>query len=136
MMSTLRVKFVKKMEGKRKNYFCLSYFWHISLSIYPNFEFGDLLDAEFNSASNPYPHCILLSYPQHPKIKISIKKRILNIKIHFFIEIFIFGCRGYLIGMRCGYGLDEKLNSTSNESPNSKFGWTYKEICQKYDNKK
>ena len=54
-------KICKKKEGKRKNYFFLSYLWHISLSVHPNFDFGDSLDAELNSASNPYPHCILLS---------------------------------------------------------------------------
>ena len=37
------------------------------------FDFGDSLDAEFNSASIPYPHCILLGYTRHPKMKISIK---------------------------------------------------------------
>ena len=90
MMSTIRVKFVKKMEGKRKNYFSLLYFWHISLWVHPNFEFWDSLDVEFNSASNPYPHCILLRYPRHPKMKISLKKTYFNFKIHFFYWNFHF----------------------------------------------
>ena len=29
---------------------------------------------------------------------------------YVFIEIFIFGCRGYLGSMQFGYGLDAKLN--------------------------
>ena len=60
----------KKWKEKEKNYFFLSYIWHISLWDHPNFDFGDLFDAEFNSASNPYPDCILLRYPRHPKRKI------------------------------------------------------------------
>ena len=114
----------------------MSYFWHITLLVHPKFEFGESLDAEFNFTSNPYPHCTLLRYPRHPKMKISIKKLYFNIKIRFFIEIFMFGFHGYLTSMQCGYGLDAELNSASKESPNSKFGWTHKEICQKYDEKK
>ena len=40
-------KICKKNGGKKKekNYFFLSYFWHISLLIHPNFDFGDSLDA-------------------------------------------------------------------------------------------
>ena len=42
-------------------------------------------------------------------------------KIIFFIEIFIFGCRGYLKSMSCGYGLYVELNFESNDSTNSNF---------------
>ena len=82
MMSTIRVKFVKKMKEKKK---FLLYFWHISLSVHQNFEIGVSLDTEFNSTSNPYQHCILLRYPRHPKMKISIKKRILILKYVFYL---------------------------------------------------
>ena len=135
MMSTIRVKFVKKIERKIKYYFFLSYFCHISLWVHLNFEFADSLDAELNFAYNPYPHCILLRYPRHPKMKISIKIYF-NIKICFFIEIFIFGCRGHLKSMQCGYGFGAKLSLTSNESPILKFGWIHKDICKKYNKEK
>ena len=69
-----------KNKWREKNYFFLSYFWHISLWVHPNFEFGDLLDVEFNSTSSPYWHCILLRYPRHLKMKNSIKTRILILK--------------------------------------------------------
>ena len=73
-------KICKKWRGKN-NYFFLSYFWYISLSIHPNFEFGDSLDVEFNSTSNPYPHCILLRYPRHKKNENFHKKHILILKV-------------------------------------------------------
>ena len=72
-----------------------------------------------------------MRYPRHQKMKISIK----NVSIHFFIEIFIFGCCGYLIIMKCGYGLYAELKYETNKSTNSKFGSTNKEICQKYNKK-
>ena len=43
-----------------KNYFFCSYFRHISLCFYLNFEHERSLDAKFNSPSNKYPHWILL----------------------------------------------------------------------------
>ena len=109
--------FKNKWREKRKSYFFLSYFWNISLWVHPNFKFGDSLDVKFNLASNPYPHYILLTYPQHQKMKISIKKTYFNIKICSFIEIFIFGCHGYLKSMQCGYGLDVELNIMHTTSP-------------------
>ena len=75
-----------------------------------------------------------MKYPRHPNMKISIKRCMLILKYIFYL-IFIFGCRGYLINMQCGYGFNEELNYTSNKSPNSKFERTNKEICQKYDRK-
>ena len=58
---------------KEKNYFLCSYFRHISLCFYSNFDWESLLDAEFDSASNEYPHCILLTDPTTPKKEIPEK---------------------------------------------------------------
>ena len=129
MISTRMVKFEKKMEGKRKNYLFNCIFSIISLRVHQNFKFWDLLDIEFNSTSNPYPHCILLRYPWYQKMKISIKNCILILK-YVLLKFSFFGYHRYLRSMKCGYGLD------SNESPKSKFGWFDKEICQKYDEEK
>ena len=52
----------------RKLLFCL-YFRHISLCFYSNFEWESFLDVEFNSASNKYPHYILLMDLSTPKTR-------------------------------------------------------------------
>ena len=49
--------------GIIKNYFFCSYFRHISLCFYLNFDQERLLDAKLNSASNEYPLDILLTDP-------------------------------------------------------------------------
>ena len=53
----------------KKDYFFCSYFRHISLCFYSNFDRESSLDAEFDSASNEYPHCILLTDPATPKTR-------------------------------------------------------------------
>ena len=53
----------------KENYFFCSYFWHISLCFYSNFKWESSLDAEFNSASNEYPHCIFLMGAATPKTR-------------------------------------------------------------------
>ena len=51
-----------------------SYFRHISLCFYSNSEWESSLDAEFNFASNEYPHCIPFMDPTTPKTR-NTKKR-------------------------------------------------------------
>ena len=53
----------------KKTTFFGSYFRHISLWFYSNSEWESSLDAEFDSASNEYPHSILLMDPVAPKIR-------------------------------------------------------------------
>ena len=53
-------------EEKKKLRFC-SYFQHISLRVYSNFDRESSLDAELNSALNEYPLDILLTGPATPK---------------------------------------------------------------------
>ena len=53
----------------KKNYFFCSYFRHISLCFYSNFDRESLLDAELDSASNMYPPGILLTGPATPKTR-------------------------------------------------------------------
>ena len=56
----------------KKLLFC-SYFRHISLCFYSNFNWESLLDAELNSASNEYPLYILLIDPATQKQEIPEK---------------------------------------------------------------
>ena len=72
------------MEEEWKNYFLCSYFRHISLCFFSNFERESSLDAEFNSASNDYPQCILFTDPSTPKIRNTWKKCDDDIIITFF----------------------------------------------------
>ena len=58
----------------KKNYFFCSYFCHNSLCFYSNSEQESSLDAEFNSTSNEYPHCILLMNSATPKTRNTWKK--------------------------------------------------------------
>ena len=57
------------MEEEWKKLLLCSYFRHISLCFHSNYEREILLDVEFNSTSNEYPHCILLTDPTTPKIR-------------------------------------------------------------------
>ena len=72
----------------------LTYFRHISLCFYSNFKWESSLDAEFNSASNEYPQCILLMDPVTPKTRNTWKKCDDGIIITFFLGI------SYLLGIR------------------------------------
>ena len=64
-----------------KNYLC-SYFQHISLCFYSNFEWDDSLDTELIYASNEYPHCILLMDPTPRKMRNTLKN-FPSILMHF-----------------------------------------------------
>ena len=74
------------------------------------------MDAEFNSASNEYPHCILLTDLATPKTR---KDK--NIIIMFFQVFLVFGVAGSVKSMQCGYSLDVEQNSASNELSCLKF---------------
>ena len=58
----------------KKLLFC-SYFRHISLCFYWNFDQESSLDIEVNSASNEYPLSILLMDPASPKKRNTWKKK-------------------------------------------------------------
>ena len=63
-------KYLKKRDDDiKKNYFFCSYFQHISLCFYSNFDWESLLDAELNSRSNEYPLSILLADPSTQKTR-------------------------------------------------------------------
>ena len=60
---------------------------------YANFERESSLDVEFNSASNEYPHCMLLTDPSTPPKKNTLKNVMMMSSSHFF-RYFFFGGRG------------------------------------------
>ena len=74
---------------KRKLLFC-SYFHHISLCFYSNFERESSLDAEFNYASNEYTNNILLMDPPTPKTRNTWKKYDDDVIITFFSGVSCF----------------------------------------------
>ena len=63
------------------------------------FDWETLLDAIFDSASNEYPHCILLTDPLPQNWEIIIT---------FFQVFLIFGVAGFVKSMQCGYSLDQR----------------------------
>ena len=63
------------MEEENKKLLILFVFQHISLCFYSNFDRESSLDAEFDSTSNEYPHCILLMDPATPKTRNTWKKK-------------------------------------------------------------
>ena len=67
----------------KENYFFCSYFRHISLCFYSNFKRESSLDVEFNSASNEYPHCVLLTDPTTPKTRNTWKSVMMTSSTHF-----------------------------------------------------
>ena len=75
------------------------------------------MDAEFDFASNEYPHYILLTDPATPKNKKYLKKRDDDVIITFFQVFLVFGVAGSVKSMPSGYLLDVEFNSASNEYP-------------------
>ena len=61
-------------EEKEKLLFC-SYFRHISLWFYSNFDRDSSLDVKLNFASNKYPLDILLTGPATPKTRNTLKNK-------------------------------------------------------------
>ena len=57
---------------KKKLLLC-SYFWHISLCFYSNFDRESSLDVKLNYTSNEYPHYILLMDSSTPKTRNTLK---------------------------------------------------------------
>ena len=71
------------VRKKEKNYFLCSYFQHISLCFYSNFDRESSLDAEVDYTSNVYPRCILLMDPATPKTRNTWKNVIMTSWVHF-----------------------------------------------------
>ena len=69
------------MEEEKKKLLLCSYFRHISLCFYSNFDRESSLDVEFDSASNEYPHCILLWTPLPQKQEIPEKNVMMMSKV-------------------------------------------------------
>ena len=66
-------------EKKEKNYFLCSYFRHISLCFYLNFDRESLLDAE---SSNEYPLCLILMDPSTQKTRNTWKNMMMMLIPH------------------------------------------------------
>ena len=64
------------------------------------------MDAEFDSASNEYPHCILLTDPATPKIRNTWKKKCDDDVIITFFQVFlVFGvASSHFSGIYCFWG--------------------------------
>ena len=106
--------------GSKKNYFSCSYFQHISLCFYSNFDWESSLDVELNSASNEYPLSILLTDPATRKTR-NTSKNVMMIIIMFFFQVFlVFRVAGSIKIMPSGYLLDAEFHSASNELSRSK----------------
>ena len=91
-MENNKIIFIIFGGRKERNYFFCSYFQHISLCFHSNFDRESSLDVEFDSASNEYPHCILLTDPTTPRKEIPEKMWWFN--HHIFLGISYFWCSG------------------------------------------
>ena len=89
-----KIIFINFGGRKEKNYFFCSYFRHISLCVYSNFDWESSLDAEFDSASNEYPQCILLTDPATPKTRNTRKNVMMTSSSHFFRYFLFLGLWG------------------------------------------
>ena len=87
----------------KKLLFC-SYFRHISLCVYSNFNRESLLDAELNFPSNYYPLDILLTDLATPKTR-NTWKTWWWCHHHVFQVFLVFGVAGSVKSMQCGYSL-------------------------------
>ena len=77
----------------KKLLFC-SYFRHISLYFYSNFNWESLLDVELNFASNEYPLDMLLMGVATRKTRNTWKNVMMMSSSHFFRYFLFFGYRG------------------------------------------
>ena len=68
-----------------------------------------------------YPHCILLTDSATPKTRNTWKNVMMTSSSRFFHVFLVFGVVGSVKSMHCGYSLEPKLNSTSNELSLLKF---------------
>ena len=116
-----KIIFINFGGRKEKNYFFCSYFQHISLCFYSNFDQESSLDVELNYASNEYPLSILLTDLATPKIRNTWKKCDDDVIITFFQVFLVFGLAGSIKSMWCGYLLGVELNSASNKLSWLKF---------------
>jgi len=84
-----KIIFINFGGRKEKNYFFCSYFWHISLWYYSNFNRESSLDEKLNFTSNEYPLGILLTKPATPKTRNTWKNVMMTSSSHFF-KYFLF----------------------------------------------
>ena len=77
---------------KKKLLFC-SYFLHISLCFYSNFDWESLLNENFDSASNEYPHSILLIDFATPKTRNTWNNVMMTSSSCFSIISYFWGSR-------------------------------------------
>ena len=120
----------------KKNYFFCSYFRHISLCFYSNFNRESSFVVEFDFESNEYPHCIHLIDPATPKTRNTWKMWWWH-HHHIFLGTSFFGGSGVrqkyavwvLVGCRIKLRIQRALHLEI---------WVkkHKEICQKYEQKK
>ena len=103
------------MEEEKKKLLFISYFQHISLCFYSNFNRESSLDVELNSLSNEYPLGILLTGTSNPKIINAWKNVMMTSSSCFFRYFFFWGVVGSIKSMSSGYSLDVEFNSTSND---------------------
>ena len=82
------------MEEEIKNYYFFSYFQHIYLCFYSNFEREGSLDAELNFESKEYPFGILFMGPSTPKTRNTWKHVIMTSSSRFFRYLLFWGDRG------------------------------------------
>ena len=77
------------------------YFWHISLRFYSNFDQERSFDAEFDSASNEYPHYIFFMDPSILKTR-NTWKMLWWHHHHIFHVFLVFGVEGSVKSVQCG----------------------------------
>ena len=86
----------------------------ISHCVFTQISIERSLDAEFDSASNEYPHCILLMDLATQKTRNTWKNVMMTSSSHLS-GFLVFGIAGSVKSMQCGYSLDAESNSASNE---------------------
>ena len=81
-------------EERKKLLFVFVFSTYLSLCFYSNFDRESSLDAKFDSASNEYPHCILLMEPATLKTR-NTWKNVMTMSSSCFFKYFLFlGYRG------------------------------------------
>ena len=73
--------------------------------------------------------------PYYPKNMKYLKKCDDDVIITFFQVFLVFRVAWSVKSISSGYSLDREFNYASNELSRSKFEWTHREICRKYEQK-
>ena len=103
-----------------KTTFLFVFLTYLSVFLF-KFRMGELVGCRIKFRIQQVPTLHTFDGPRYPKNKKYLEKYDDDVIITFFQVFLVFGVAGLVKSIHCGYLLDAKLNSTSNELSFLKF---------------